>query len=85
MIRHQNGKMENGFPRGFVNHSCYSVLPTQSAWPANAVVFFSGSRFLTLYRKVTTGRSDNRKYVFLYSLTVVRFLTINNRNRFFLY
>lgn len=40
MIGHQNGKMEKGFPRGFVNRSFYSVLPTQSAWPANAVVFF---------------------------------------------
>ena len=27
----------------------------------------------------------NRKYVFLYSLTGARFLTINNRNRFFFY
>lgn len=60
----------------------FTVLPTQSAWPANAVVFFWFSLF-TFYRKVTTGRTDNRKYVFLYSLTVVRFLTINNRNRFF--
>lgn len=41
MIGHQNGKMENGFPRGFVNHSFYSVLPTlDPAWPANRVVVF---------------------------------------------
>lgn len=56
--------MENGFPRGFVNHSFYSVLPTQSAWAANAVVFFLVLAFLLFTEKllqgeVTTGNTSS--------------------------